>query len=322
MTGDFGDLAFVWPGDSWVDIRNRVGTDPICRVAAWPMVLECDVLGWDGTAARHVPKARLRNYRVLLVNVFNESRHVEQIRAAHPGAFIIAMPDPYLEIVLYDETPRLLEQLAHADAIGGRTQYDVAVYGALLGQPAVWLPSPVGPTDAFRTIWNEPKRDVLLAVDHHWFPNSSAATAAALAAIQRENGASVHWYGASDKTRRVAKLAGLRAEWRERIPYAEMVRETARARWGVDLYAGHAQGRNLLTHAMAGTPVVGSCTNNPAGAVAVEPYAPQEAAEQVLAAWDGARYEVHRQRAFEYVEAVYGFDASRRRMAETLGALL
>src|SRR5690606_24737709 len=107
----------------------------------------------DSGKARAVPKAKLRQYRVLLVNLFDISRHVRQIRAAHPDAYIVAMPDPYLEIVLYDDPPRILEQLVHADAIGGRTRHDVAVYGALLNKPAVWLPSPVGPTDAFRAAW-------------------------------------------------------------------------------------------------------------------------------------------------------------------------
>lgn len=320
---DFADVAFVWCGDSWVNIGNRPGPDPapLCTVAAWPMALGCDVLGWDGGKASAVPKAKLRQYRVLLVNLFDISRHVKQIRAAHPDAYIVAMPDPYLEIVLYGDPPRILEQLAYADAIGGRTPHDVAVYGALFDKPAVWLPSPIGPAEAFRAAWGEAKRDVLIATEHHWQPNSSAATVAALAAIQRQNGAAVHFYGATSKTRRIAELAGLRAEWRERIPYPDMVRETARARWGVDLYAGHAQGRNLQTHAMVGTPVMGSRTNNPMGVEMADPYCPGEAAERVLAAWDGPAYEERRQRAREYVEATYGFDASRRRLSAFLETL-
>jgi hypothetical protein len=108
----------------------------------------------------------------------------------------------------------------------------------------------------------------------------------------------------------------------EGVSYATMVEATARARWGIDLYPGHSQGRNLLTHAMAGTPVVGSVTNNPAGTLQVLPFAAEMAAHHLLASWKGLRYEAKRNEAFETTEEIYGFDASRQRMADTLGRLV
>jgi hypothetical protein len=320
---DFGDVAFVWCGNSWKDLRDKPVGRPVCSVGAWPMVLGCRILGWDGEKPETIPAAALRRYRVLLVNLFSDSRHISQIRAVHAKAFVLAMPDPYLELVIYDDSSLIYEQMAAADAIGGRTEADVQLYGALLGKPAVWMPSPIGPCDVFRRYWSLPKDNIIIATEHNGGLSTSAATVAALAAVKRQRPeAEVHFYKASDRTRRLAALADLRAEWRAGVPYAEMVERTARARWGIDLYAGHSQGRNLMTHAMAGTPVVGSATNNPAGAMQVGPFEPAMAAGHVLANWQGPRYEARRNEAFETVEALYGFDASRRRMAATLGALL
>ena len=318
----FDNVAFVWCGNSWKDIKARPSGKPVCSVAAWPMALGCNVLGWDGNVPGSVPVDELRKYDVFLVNLFSDSRHVEQIKAAHPGAFVVAMPDPYLELVLYGDNQRIMRQMAMADVIGGRTQHDAAVYGALLDKPAFWLPSPVGPADIFRALWDDPKEDVIITTEHNGIPNSSVATIAALVQIQRYMpDVPIHFYKPSDKTRAIAEISGLRVVWKQSVPYAEMARQTARARWGVDLYAGHSQGRNLMTHAMTGTPVVGSCTNNPAGTFAVDPYHAGEAAQAVMQNWQGTRYEAARQRAFEFTEAHYGFDASRQRMAQFIGSL-
>lgn len=317
---NFHNVAFVWCGNSWTEIKNRPGIRPVCSVAAWPMVLECAVIGWDGDKPQTIPADKLRKYPVLLVNLFTGSPHISQIRAVHPDAFIIAMPDPYLELILYEDD-RILEQMAQADAIGGRTPEDVTLWGTLLDKPAVWLPSPVGPAHAFKAFWNEPKEDALIATEHNGHPNSGMATVAALAAVQRRLDVPVHFYKASDRTKRAAGLAGLRVIWNDGTDYPRMTQAVARARWGIDLYGGHSQGRHLMTHAMAGTPVVGSCTNNETGALSVHPYRPDEAAAHVLANWDGPRYDMHRERAFNYVEGVYGFDASRERMQTTLERL-
>ena len=45
---------------------------------------------------------------------------------------------------------------------------------------------------------------------------------------------------------------------------------------------------------------------------------PGEAVRHVMANWKGERYQRHRRRAREFVEATYGFDASRQRMQEVL----
>lgn len=318
---DFSDLLFVW-GETGPWVPTVRPGELACWVGAWPVVLGCEMLHWDsGRGPSKAQQARLRAARAVLVNLFGTSRHVEQVRAANPRAFIVAMPDPPVEYVLRDEPEAILGQMAQADLIAGRTQHDCAVYGALFDKPTVWLPSPIGPADAFRALWDTPKADVLIAAEHNGIRATSGATIAALAAVQRETGWPVHFYRASERTRHLAQLAGLQVEWKEAVKFPEMARATAAARWGVDLYPFHAQGRNLLTHAMAGTPVVGSCTNNPAGAVEVGPYRPDAVASHILA-MTGARYEAHRRRAFDYVEATYGFEASRARVAGILEAAL
>lgn len=319
---DFSDVVFVW-GETGPWVPTVRPGELTCWVGAWPVVLGCEMLHWDsGRGPDMAQQAQLRAHRIILVNLFGASKHVTQARAANPSAFIVAMPDPPLEYVLRDEPAGIFDQLAAADAIAGRTQHGAAVYGALFGKPAVWLPSPIGPLDAFQALWDTPKAPILLACEHNGIQAYSGATIAALALVQRETGCDVHFYRANERTRYLAERAGLLVEWKEAVKYPEMARITAGARWGIDLYPFRAQGRNLMTHAMAGTPVAGSNMNNLCGAVHVDPFCPAEAAEVVLGAWDGPAYETLRRHAAETTESLYGFEASRRRMAETLEALL
>jgi hypothetical protein len=281
--------------------------------------MECDVIGWDSAKPNTAPARKIRRYDVFLVNLFTDSRHIEQIKRVHPDAFVVAMPDPYLELAIYAADTVILEQMARADAIGARVQEGVSLYGALYDKPAAWLPSPIGPPGVWDKYWDIEKEDAIIATEHNGYPRSSTATVAALARMQRRiPEATIHFYRPSPKTRTAAELAGLQATWHERVDYPRMVEATARARWGIDLYGGHSQGRNLMTHAMAGTPVVGSNTNNPTGGLAVGPYCVEDAVAHVVANWKGPRYEEHRRNARNYVRATYGFDASRRRMAHTL----
>lgn len=319
----FDRVAFVWCGNSWTKVRDTLAQrPPLCTVALWPLVLDCALLGWDSSQPGSVPANDIKGYDIFLVNLFTDSKHVQQIKAVHPQAYVIALPDPYLELALNDPENTLIEQLESADAIGGRTMHDVAVYGPLFNKPAVWLPSPVGPVDGFREYWNEPKEDVLIATEHNGFPRSSASTIAALAIIQKRLDVPVYFYRPDAKTKRLAQSAGLNVIWREGVDYQTMAQATARARWGVDLYPGHSQGRNLQTHAMVGTPVVGSETNNDFDGVQLDPYCPEDAAHHVIVNWKGPKYEAIRKRAFDYTENNYGFDASRQRMTEKLEMLL
>lgn len=315
----FDNVAFVWCGLSWPKVKNRPGTRPVCSVAAWPMVLGCDVIGWDSAMPNAAPADEIRRHDVFLVNLFTDSRHIEQIKRLHPESFVVAMPDPYLELAVYAADTLILEQMALADAIGARVREGVSLYGALFDKPAAWLPSPVGPSGIWDKYWDIPKEDAIIATEHNGYPRSSVATVAALAVLQRRlPDVTIHFYRPSPKTKTAAELAGLQAVWHEAVDYPRMVEATARARWGIDLYGGHSQGRNLLTHAMAGTPVVGSTTNNPHGGPAVDPYCVDDAVAHVVANWKGLRYKHHRRNARAYVEGIYGFDASRRRMAQTL----
>jgi hypothetical protein len=189
---DFSRVAFVWG-------TGQGGTPagpPSVSVSLWPHVLGCPMLRWGFEA--DCPD--LTPYDVFLVNMFAtlDGTHIEQIRRARPEATIIAMPDPSLDLVLMiPEWFPMVQQMAMADIIGGRTAHDCAVYGALLRKPTFCLPSPIGPTEFYAKFRDLPKSDYILALDHPMQPDMVAHNVAALAAIQRENECRVLCGGAS-----------------------------------------------------------------------------------------------------------------------------
>jgi hypothetical protein len=310
----FEQVAFVW-GENMSGNGPLTGS-PSVSVALWPEVLSCAALRW---AEGQMPD--ISGYDVFLVNLFHtpDSTHIAQIRKAKPDAVIVAMPDPSLDLVLlHPEWMPMLEQMALADRIGGRTVFDCEVYGELLNKPTTWLPSPIGPTEWYAPYRELPKEDYILSLDHPMDPYSSAHNVAALAAIQRETGMRVLYASARDATRQYARLAGLEAKWFDWVPFGDFVAMTAKARLSVDLYARHSYHRHAVMCAMVGTPCVAS------GWSGIEldhttvrsPFCTGDAVTRALNLL--AYHSYVRESGFELVEYDFGFEASRQRIAALL----
>lgn len=310
----FERVAFVWG-------ENVSGDGPLTRspsvsVALWPEVLGCASLRW---AEGQMPD--ISGYDVFLVNLFHtpDSTHIAQIRAAKPDAVIVAMPDPSLDLVLmHPEWMPMIEQMALADWVGGRTVYDCEVYGELLNKPSIWLPSPIGPTEWYAPYRELAKEDYIVALDHPMDPYTSGHNVAALAAIQRETGIRVLYASAREATKQYAHLAGLQAEWFDWVPFGDFVSMTARARLSVDLYARHSYHRHAVVCAMVGTP----CVTSSWSGIAFKwigmpsPFATGDAVGEALAFIEHG--ELIRQQGFELVEKAFGFEASYQRIVSLL----
>lgn len=315
----FENVAFVW-GENVSE--GPLPSSPSVTVALWPKVLECASLRWrDG----QMPD--VSGYDLFLVNLFHtaDSTHIAQIRAAKPEAVIVAMPDPSLELVLMrPEWMPMLEQMALADWIGGRTGYDCQVYGALLNKRTVHLPSPIGPTEWFAQFRDVAKEDYIIALDHPMDPYMSAHNVAALAAVQRETGMRVVYTAARESTKEYARLAGLEAEWHGHVRFPEFVEMTAKARISIDLYARHSYHRHAVVCAMVGTPIVASTWTHPdRGFMAPGIFDIHDAkvtALNLLRSSD-EQYQIARCIGFEEAER-FGFERSRARMQWLIGEAL
>jgi hypothetical protein len=307
----FERVAFVW-GEN-VSGSGPLTSSPSVSVALWPEVLGCASLRWtDG----NMPD--ISGYDVFLVNLFHtpDSTHIAQIRKARPDAVIVAMPDPSLDLVLmHPEWMPMLEQMALADWIGGRTVYDCEVYATLLNKPSTWLPSPIGPTEWYEPYRELAKEDYIVALDHPMEPYASAHNVAALAAIQRETGLRVLYASAHDATKQYAQLSGLKAEWFDWVSFGDFVGMTARAKLSVDLYARHSYHRHAVMCAMVGTPCVASRWSSVAlGSTSVtSPFCTDDAVLTAMNLLHDHHYD--REGGFALVEQEFGFEASRQRIA-------
>lgn len=316
---DFSRVALVW-GENVSE--GDLPRSPSVGVALWAEVLDCPVLRWEDGDMPDVS-----GYDVFLVNLFwtPDSTHIEQIRRAKPNAKIVAMPDPPVDMVLeHPEWTPMLCQMKHADVIGGRTAHDNNVYGALLNKPTFWMPSPIGRTEDFAPLRELPKEDYIITQDHGWGSSVTAQNVAALALIQRATGLKVIYAAAHEHTVKYAELAGLSATFiHERMDFWEFAQMTARARLCVDLYARHSYHRHAMVCAMVGTPLVGSEWGCMAGQQTVNPFNPYAAANiaQHLLRSE-VFYETTRRAAWELVERLYGFEASKRRALKLVGDVL
>lgn len=314
----FENVAFVW-GENVSD--GPLTASPSVTVALWPEVLGCASLRW-----REGQMPDISRFDVFLVNLFHtaDSTHIRQIREAKPDAVIVAMPDPSIDLVLlHPQYMPMLEQMALADWIGGRTEYDCQVYGTLLQKPSVWLPSPIGPTEWFAQFRELPKEEYIVALDHPMEPYASAHNVAALADVQRATGLRVIYAAAREATKQYARLAGLEAEWHGHISFPDFVEMTARARLCIDLYLRHSYHRHAVMCAMVGTPCAGSQLSEYLDFPPVPPLKVDWAVAlslQILG--DQECYEGVRHSGFRTMERLYAFDASRRRMAAFLGKAL
>lgn len=304
---EFREVAFVQKGPPNIRITER-----IIGVAAWSNALQCDRVKWEDE-----PPIEVRNYRLFLVNLFPQSHHITHIRAMNPEAVIIAMPDPHLERMLRDGNITMLEEMQKADLIGGRTWSDCMVYTALLYKPSVWLPSPID-IDILAHLRSTPKEDFVLTVDHRCEPNLTAQNVAAVTAVQRELGLKVVYCKPQGNTLAYAKLAGLEADFRTKIPFREFVELIARAKFGIDMYAGHAQHRHGQAHAAIGTPLITSSWCNHIGHLNTSPFNMEfviNAARELVE--DSKTYHSMRSHSFEVVKS-FGFEASRERIRNLL----
>lgn len=258
---EFKEVAFVNKGAP--DIRV---TERIIGVGAWSNALQCDRVKWE-----QKPPPEVRDYKLFLVNLFPQSQHISHIRTLNSDAVIVAMPDPHLERALRDGNLTMLEEMQKADIIGGRTNADCQVYGHLLNKPATLMPSPID-VEALKPLRNTPKEDFILTVDHRAEPNLTAQNVAAVAAVQRELGLRVIYCKPMGNTLELAKLAGLEADFRTKVPFSEFVHLIARAKFGIDMYAAHAQHRHGQAHAAIGTPLITSTWVNYSGALCAPPF--------------------------------------------------
>lgn len=311
------DVLLVW-GENVSG--GQPARPPSAGVAMWAQVLGTEWVRWADT-----PPDAARTCRVALVNVFHtqDSTHCEQLRALNPNCYIIATVDPSLDIVLH--TPvyaPLLRQLTFADLIGGRTEHDARVYGALLDKPSIWLPSPIGEMDYFAGFRATPKEDFIVTQDHPMLPNAVAHNVAALAKLQRATGLRVVYAAARFETRALADMAGLDAEFHDHIPFPDFVALTARARLCVDLYLRHSFHRHAVVCAAVGTPMVKSAWTCDTGHPDVDPLDPDAAcdlAERLLN--NRSYYRWAQEAGYATVERLYSFAASRQRFAAILRTL-
>jgi hypothetical protein len=298
---EFKEVAFVNKGAPDIQVTER-----IIGVGAWSNALQCDRVKWE-----QKPPPEVRNYKLFLVNMFPRSKHISHIRALNPDAVIVAMPDPHLERALRDGNLSMLKEMQKADIIGGRTDYDCDVYGALLNKPTVHMPSPID-INALYPLRDTAKEEFILTVDHRSEPNLTAQNVAAVAAIQREHGLKVVYCKPMGNTLAYAKLAGLEADFRTKVPFTEFVHLIARAKFGIDMYAAHANHRHAQAHAAIGTPLIGSSWCNPTATYTVAPFNTHHA---VTRAYDLLNnrfsYEDARRIGFDVVQRLYSFESVR-----------
>jgi hypothetical protein len=308
---EFKEVAFVNKGPP--DIRV---TERIVGVGAWSNALQCDRVKWEKE-----PPPDVRNYKLFLVNLFPQSQHISHIRALNPDAMIVAMPDPHLERSLRDGNLTMLEEMQKADYVGGRTPYDCEVYGYLLNKPAVWMPSPID-VDALKPLRDTPKEDFILTVDHRAEPNLTAQNVAAVAAVQRELGLKVIYCKPMGNTLELAKLAGLEADFQTKVPFTEFVHLIARAKFGIDMYAAHAQHRHGQAHAAIGTPLITSGWGNYTAPFSSDFDGPFDIGGVLDVAHGWCTYDYLYENAQEYgyeaIERLYSFEAAQHRIKELL----
>lgn len=268
--------------------------------------LDVDAKSWH----HDPPQQWVSQYDVFFCNLFAGSRYCTRIRELKPDAIIVAIPDGIVESVFSNRQyeANWIEQFSAADYVGA-VSISTLMYGELFNKPSLWIPLYIGTPEFFADARQQEKEDFILSYDHHNF--LTVQNIAALAAIQRETGLRVVYADPAPYTMAYAEAAGLKVEWVKKLPYDQYVRLAARARLGVDLYAGHGTGRNEVTLAYAGTPCIGSTYTEPYdGVVKVEPFHTSEAFDSALALLgDAAYYNEERSDGIAYAERKHGLEA-------------
>jgi hypothetical protein len=227
------------------------------------------------------------------------------------------MPDPHLERFLRKkkDIQRIVE-FKYADLIGARTKIGAKLYSSLTGVDSIWMPSPIGPVskfEAYRTQYTQ--KDFILSVDHKCEPTRTMQNIAALAEILSQVDIRIILVNPQKFSKKLATELGLDIEFKDFLPYREMLRFVAQAKIGVDMYAAHSQHRHALTHAMVGTPLVSSSWSNCVGHLACDPFDSKRAGELVIKLLEDQDYYTKiRNRGFACIDKYYSYEACRQRV--------
>ena len=311
---NFNDIALVW-GEN--ESTNNPAKSPSVSVSLWSEIIGSEWNRWDTSDICNVPDT-VRTCKVALVNLFHtaDSIHIEQIRQVNLSCYILACPDPSLDLVLSNPSwMNMYKQMQLADAVGGRTHADCDVYGTLLNKPTYYFPSPIGLTEWFLPYRELPKSDYLLTLDHAFAPANTVCNVAAVAAIQRKTGLRVLYAAEREWTKEYAQLAELECEWLGCVPFTEMVDLTARAKLCVDIYSSHSYGRQQVVCGMVGTPIIASEWCEDAPGYHVNPFHPEREMNYALNYLnDPVNYQDAREQGYRWVDNAFSFDASDARL--------
>lgn len=290
------------------------------------LVPELDLLQWwPGDP----PTEKLAQYNVLFVNLFAGERLIADIRRANPAAYVVAIPDSYMDETFLNRDwiteERFLCELAAADAIGVVSESNRQFYSAF-GKPILRIPIPIGTPAFLEQCRLLVKEDYIIAADHgDRTVNATIQQVAALALIQRETGLPVKYVYPAAYTERYAQHFGLRAEF---LPYQDghlLWWLVAKARLAVDLYARHGAGRHEIVCAAVGTPCIASAWTGFKHGVKADPWHVETALQRARWLLDDNRHglpttiyqdEVERNRAT--VEQYHTFEAATRIMHKVL----
>jgi hypothetical protein len=314
----FERVAYVYKSKKRIE-KFKHPEKPVVGISALPRALECHRLYWEKTP---IGRKVLNNYDVFLVNLFFNSLHLKHLRDARPNALIVAMPDPHLEKFLNHNKgiTRLKDIKNYCDVIAARTRQAANLYSNLTGVPGEWLPSPIGPTTAYKKYRSLPKKKYILTVDHKSEPNRTMQNIAVLAGINSATNARIVYFLPRNNTKRAAKLTSIsNIKFNPRVNYREFIKIIGTSLIGVDMYAAHAQNRHGLAHAIIGTPMVGSMWTNPTGHPLCDPFDTQRAVELgVRLIQDENYYKRQRERGFEFIKKYYSFEAIRNRVSDII----
>jgi hypothetical protein len=275
---------------------------------------------WWGTNEN--PPADITRYDCLLVNLFCDMRHVEQIREVHPTCLIVAIPDSYFDEVFLqrqpDEELQFMRQLQAADVIGVVSNSNATFYAAF-NKPIIRIPMPIGTDAFFEGVRAQAKYDAILATDHGARQvTCTISNVLVLAQVQKETGYDVFYVDPSPMTRAYAEQIGLKMTCFERLVYAEYCGIAGQAKLGIDLYTRYGFGRNVLTLNYAGTPCVASAYNQ-FGRYRVDPFNTSMALDMTRVILNS--YEAVRLTGIHDAFEQHGFKAVRKQMHTLLGKL-
>ena len=279
---------------------------------------------WSGD-----PPEKLAQYDVLFVNLFADDQLIADIRRVHPAAFVVAIPDSYMDEVFLNRDWSLednyLKALAAADAIGVVSESNAQFY-SVFGKPILRIPMPIGTPSFLEQCRLLPKEDYVIAVDHgNREVNATIQQVAALALIQRETGLPVKYVFPAAHTESYAAQFGLRADFLPYQPGHLLWWLVAKARLAVDLYARHGAGRHEIVCAAVGTPCIGSKTTGYQDGAKSDPWHSQAALQRSRWLLDPSThgltttiYQDHVERGLATVEQFHSFPAVTQIMHNVL----